>query len=89
MITGASRGLAAYYAEILAENGASVVVSGRSNSAEQLDEVVAKMRKHGKREMLFVYDRGYPSEDFIQQHLDLAVDFLFRLPRNPTPQLFR
>jgi hypothetical protein len=30
--------------------------------------------------MLFVYDRGYPSDEFIQQHLDLGVDFLFRLP---------
>lgn len=49
---------------------------------DQLDEVVAKMRKHGQGKMLFVYDRGYPSEDFIQQHLDLEVDFLFRLPRN-------
>lgn len=49
---------------------------------EQLDEVVAMMRKHGQEKMLFVYDRGYPSEEFIQQHLDLGVDFLFRLPRN-------
>lgn len=32
--------------------------------------------------MLFVCDRGYPSEEFIQQHLDLGLDFLFRLTRN-------
>lgn len=49
---------------------------------EQLTEVVASMRKHGQEKMIFVYDRGYPSEKFIQQHLDLGVDFLFRLPRN-------
>ena len=49
---------------------------------EQLTEVVTKMRNLGQQKMLFVYDRGYPSEKFIQQHLDLGVDFLFRLPRN-------
>lgn len=49
---------------------------------EQLPEVVEAMRKHGQQRMLFVYDRGYPSQEFIQQHLDLGVDFLFRLPRN-------
>jgi hypothetical protein len=49
---------------------------------EQLPEVVSTMRKHGQQKMLFVYDRGYPSQEFIQQHIDLGVDFLFRLPKN-------
>jgi hypothetical protein len=49
---------------------------------EQLSEVVSLMRKYGQKKMLFVYDRGYPSQKFIQQHLDLGVDFLFRLPKN-------
>jgi len=49
---------------------------------EQLNEVVSLMRKYSQKKMLFVYDRGYPSQEFIQQHLDLGVDFLFRLPRN-------
>ena len=49
---------------------------------EQLSEVVEAMRKYGQKKMLFVYDRGYPSQAFIQQHLDLGVEFLFRLPKN-------
>lgn len=49
---------------------------------EQLYEVVLLMRKYGQKKMLFVYDRGYPSREFIQQHLDLGVDFLFRIPKN-------
>lgn len=51
-------------------------------ASEQLSEVVAMMRKYGQRKILFVYDRGYPSQEFIQQHIDLGVDFLFRLPKN-------
>lgn len=49
---------------------------------EQLVEVVQTMRSFGQEKILFVYDRGYPSEDFINQHLELGVDFIFRLPRN-------
>ena len=49
---------------------------------EQLSEVVSTMKKYGQQKMLFVYDRGYPSQKFIQQHIDLGVDFLFRLPKN-------
>ena len=57
-------------------------VSEEELAREQLNEVVSTMRKYGQKKMLFVYDRGYPSDEFIQQHLDLGVDFLFRLPRN-------
>ncbi len=49
---------------------------------EQLIEVVKKMRRYGQSKLLFVYDRGYPSESFINQHLKLNVDFVFRVPRN-------
>ncbi|NDA63843.1 MAG: IS4 family transposase, partial [Chitinophagia bacterium] len=38
---------------------------------EQLKEVVTIMRKYAQEKMLFVYDRGYPSEEFIQLHIDL------------------
>lgn len=57
-------------------------ISEESLAQEQLPEVVSTMREYGQKKMLFVYDRGYPSEEFIQQHLNLGVDFLFRLPRN-------
>lgn len=49
---------------------------------EQLEEVVIKMRELGQSKLLFVYDRGYRSERFFDQHIRLKVDFLFRLPRN-------
>ncbi len=49
---------------------------------EQLTEVVEKMRNLGQKNLLFVYDRGYPSEEFINQHIELGVDFIFRVPRN-------
>jgi hypothetical protein len=51
-------------------------------SSKQLIEVVEKMRKLGQIKMLFVYDRGYPSEEFIDQHIQLGVDLLFRLPKD-------
>lgn len=69
---------------------AGVVVSGRLVSwkegeqklaKQQLTEVVEKMRGWGQKQLLLVYDRGYPAKDFFQQHIDLGVDFLFRLPR--------
>lgn len=57
-------------------------VSEEVLAEEQLTEVVHKMRALGQEKMLFVYDRGYPSEKFINQHIELGVDFIFRVPRN-------
>lgn len=68
-----------------------LVLSGRiapCNTSEdelakyQLTEVVEKMRSLGQKKLLFVYDRGYRSEAFINQHIELGVDFVFRVPRN-------
>lgn len=67
-----------------------VVVSGRLVpwrqseqvlAVEQLNEVVAKMRNCDQPNMLFVYDRGYPSKALIAEHMKLKVEFLLRLPR--------
>lgn len=49
---------------------------------DQLPEVIQQMRSLGQGKLLFVYDRGYPSEEFINQHLELGVDFIFRVPKN-------
>lgn len=57
-------------------------ISEEEVAAKQLDEVVAKMKKVGQKSLLFVYDRGYPSERFIAQHIERGVDFLFRLPKD-------
>ncbi len=57
-------------------------VSEEALAEEQLVEVVQRMRDCGQKQLLFVYDRGYPSEKFINLHLELGVDFIFRVPRN-------
>lgn len=53
-------------------------VGEQTMAQEQLPEVVSQMRTLGQKRLLFVYDRGYPSAKFIQQHCDLEVDFVFR-----------
>lgn len=67
---------------VLSGRIASYNTSEEKLAEEQLQEVVKKMRKWGQTKQLFVYDRGYPSERFIEQHIELGVDFLFRLPKN-------
>lgn len=57
-------------------------VSEEALAKEQLVEVVRRMRRDSQGHLLFVYDRGYPSEEFINQHVELGVDFIFRVPRN-------
>ena len=57
-------------------------VSEEVLAKEQLPEVVECMRKLGQEELLFVYDRGYPSDEFISEHIKLGVHFIFRVPKN-------
>jgi 3-oxoacyl-[acyl-carrier protein] reductase len=47
LITGASQGLGAYYAELFARNKASVIVSGRSRSLDRVNAVVHKITQSG------------------------------------------
>lgn len=63
---------------------ASYATSEDKLAKEQLVEVVKKMREFGQKKLLFVYDRGYPSEEFINQHVEFGVDFIFRVPKNFT-----
>ncbi len=52
---------------------------GEQTLAEaQLPELTTQMRSLNQDKLLFIYDRGYPSLKFIQQHNDLGVDFIFR-----------
>jgi len=67
---------------VLSGRIAPCCISEVALAEEQLTEVVDKMRNLNQKKMLFVYDRGYPSKKFIDQHLELGVDFIFRLPRN-------
>ena len=70
---------------------AKLVLSGRiapcrisegELAKEQLAEVVEKMHKYGQHRLIFVYDRGYLSDEFIHLHHKLGVDFIFRARRN-------
>ena len=55
---------------------------------EQLPEVITQMRSLNQKKLLFIYDRGYPSVKFIQQHYDLEVDFIFRLQKRNYSKLW-
>lgn len=56
---------------------------------KQLPELIEQMKTLGQSKLLFIYDRGFPSHKFIQKHLKLNVDYLFRLPRQFNPEIDR
>lgn len=61
---------------------------GEESMAEgQLQVVAEKMRSWGQNKLLFVYDRGYPSKQFVLSHLILKVDFVFRIPAGFNKQI--
>lgn len=61
---------------------------GEESMAEgQLQIVVEKMRSWGQEKLLFVYDRGYPSKQFVLSHLALNSDFVFRIPSGFNTQI--
>jgi hypothetical protein len=55
-------------------------IGEESMAKGQLKLVVEKMHSWGEDKLLFVYDRGYPSKDFMLSHLSLRADLLFRIP---------
>jgi hypothetical protein len=54
-------------------------VGEQTLAQEQLPEVVNQMRLLKQEQLLFIYDRGYPSLKFIKQHKELKSDFIFRM----------
>lgn len=64
-------------------------VGEQSMAEEQLPEVVEKLRALKQEKFLFIYDRGYPSLKFIEQHNALSVDFIFRLQRGMYKALWK
>ncbi len=56
LVTGASQGLGAFYAELFAQNGAKVIVQGRPKSAEQVHQVVAKLQQKGYQAKALIFD---------------------------------
>lgn len=56
---------------------------------EQLPEVVSKLSALKQEKLLFIYDRGYPSLKFIEQHNKLGANFVFRLQRGMYKHLWK
>lgn len=58
LITGATRGLGVFYAETLAKNGATVILLGRKNSKDKLDQQVEMINKKylGNKASSFIID---------------------------------
>lgn len=82
LITGAGKGLGAFYAEVLAKNGAHVVVAGRQSSRERLENVKEKIQSSGYQASSIILDmQDFDSfnekiEEIIQQlnHIDILVN---------------
>lgn len=73
---------------ILSARLASWGVGEQTLAEAQLPEVVTKLRTLGQKQFLFVYDRGYPSYQFIEQHNELKVDYIFRLQKGNYKKLW-
>jgi hypothetical protein len=54
-------------------------VGEQTLAQDQLAEVVTQMHALNQNKLLFIYDRGYPSLKFMQQHNELEADFIFRM----------
>ena len=82
IVTGASQGLGAYYAEILAQNGVRVVVTGRASSKNRLDAVAHNIVKQGFQATSCILDMAdFNSFDAIVNqitaqlgHIDILVN---------------
>lgn len=53
----------------------------QSIAYEQLPKVVDKLIGFGQEKLCFIYDRGYISKKFLTQHINLSVDFIFRVQK--------
>lgn len=76
----------------------SMIISGRLASwgigeqtlaVEQLEEVTKFLKSLGQEKQLYIYDRGYASINFIEQHYRLGADFIFRLQRGMYKELWK
>lgn len=54
---------------------------------EKLPELTKQMKALGQNRQLYIYDRGFRSYQFMQQHRELGVDFLIRMSKCFSPQL--
>lgn len=54
---------------------------------QMLPRLVSKMQLYGHTKQIYVYDRGFPSHAFGQRHLNLGVDFLYRVQKSYNPKI--
>lgn len=47
------------------------------------------MKSFGQEKQIYVYDRGFPSHAFAQRHLNLGVDFLFRVQKTYSREILK
>jgi len=58
------------------------LVEGERVLAEkQIKSVVKLFHSFNQEKLLFIYDRGYLSKEWIKMHISLKADFIFRVPR--------
>jgi hypothetical protein len=58
-----------------------------SEAKEMLPKLVNKMISRGQTKQIYVYDRGFPSHAFAQRHVNLSVNFLFRVQKRYSPEI--
>lgn len=54
----------------------------RTFAKEQIELVTNLFKSYDQEKIVFVFDRGYISYDWIKMLLSLRADFIFRVPRN-------
>lgn len=54
----------------------------RPLAKDQIESTAKLFKAFGQQKVLFVFDRGYVSQEWIKMHLSLDCDFIFRIPRN-------
>jgi len=54
----------------------------RALAKEQIETVTSLFNSLGQQKLLFVFDRGYVSREWIKMLASLGADFIFRVPRN-------
>lgn len=53
-----------------------------TTAKDLLPKVVKNLHDYNQKKLCFIYDRGYSSKSLMSQHIDLSVDFIFRIPKN-------
>lgn len=64
-------------------------ISENSMAHSHLETVVKELISLDQPKQIYVYDRGFPSYEFAFQHIQLGVDFVFRLPLKFNPNIDR